>query len=297
MADHLELTGRGPARALRQDLRTFFDRVRWDHGDMEISALSVGDHPSTATYMRSIERTFGRYQIPVQARNYPADTDAAEFYHDLGELQSDPNLHGVIILKPLPESFTVDFSGPRTLPYVAAVRSHLDLECISPRRIMDLALGYSELAPPTAGAILRMLDHNQILISGRRVVVIGRSGNVGRPAGWLLLQRNATLTYCHSKTTPEQLRQLTRSADILVTAAGNPGMITADLVRPGAVVLDAGFSFVGSEVRGDVDFDGVSKVASAITPVPGGIGPLTNEVLAHNLATLVSERYGLQARG
>jgi methylenetetrahydrofolate dehydrogenase (NADP+)/methenyltetrahydrofolate cyclohydrolase len=297
LADHLELTGREPARAMRRNLQTFFDRVRWDHGDMEISVLSVGEDPSTATYMRSIERTFGRYQIPVQARNYPADSGAAEFYHDLSELQSDPSLHGVIILKPLPESFTVDFSGPRNLPYVAAVQSHLDLECISPRRIMDLALGYSEMAPPTAGAVLWMLDHNQIPISGRRVVVVGRSGNVGRPIGWLLLQRNATLTYCHSKTTPEQLRQVTRSADILVTATGNPGMITADLVRPGAVVLDAGFSFVGSEVRGDVDFDGVSKVAAAITPVPGGIGPLTNELLAHNLATLVSERYGLKAQG
>lgn len=297
MADHLELTGREPARALRRELMSFFDRVRWDHGDMEIAALSVGDDPVTATYVRSIERTFGRYQIPVQARNYPAGTDAAEFYHDLGELQSDPNLHGVIILKPLPDSFTVDFEGPRTLPYVAAVRSHLDLECISPRRIMDLALGYSELAPPTAGAVLRLLDHSQIPISGRRAVVIGRSGNVGRPIGWLLLQRNATVTYCHSKTTPEQLRQAVRSADILVAATGSPGMVTADLVRPGTVVLDAGFSYVGSEVRGDVDYEAVSKVAAAITPVPGGIGPLTNEVLAHNMATLVSERYGLQAQG
>ena len=297
MPEPLVLAGRGPARELRHDLRKFFEWIRWDHGDMEIAALSVGEDPATETYMRSIERAFGRYQIPVEARAYPADTDAAEFYHDLGELQTNPSLHGVIVLKPLPDSLTVDFGGPRTLPYVEAVQNHLDLECISPRRIMDLALGYSELAPPTAGAVLRILDHYEIPITGKRAVVIGRSGNVGRPIGWLLLQRNATLTYCHSKTTAEQLRQITRSADILVSATGIPGLVTADLVRPGAVVLDAGFTYVGPEVRGDVDYAGVSDVASAITPVPGGIGPLTNELLVHNLAKLVSERYLLQPQG
>ena len=294
MADPLLLAGREPARDLRRNLREFFNWIRWDHGDLEIAALSVGEDPATETYMRSIVRTFSRYQIPVESRNYPSDTDAAEFYHDLGELQSNPSLHGVIVLKPLPQSLTVDLTGPRTLPYVEAVQNHLDLECISPRRIMDLSLGYSELAPPTAGAILRILDHYEIPVAGKRAVVIGRSGNVGRPAGWLLLQRDATLTYCHSKTTVEQLRQVTRSADILVAAAGSPGLITADLVRPGAVVLDAGFTFVDSEIEGDVDFDAVSQVASAITPVPGGIGPLTNELLAHNLAKLVSERYLLE---
>ncbi len=293
MADSVELTGRAPARAMRADLRTFFDRVRWDHGDIEVAALMVGNNQASDTYLRTIERTFGRYQIPVQARTYPLGTDAAEFYHDLRQVQFDPHLHGVIVLKPLPESFALNLEGGRSLPYVATVQSHLDLECISPRRIMDLALGYGELSPPTAGAILRILDHHQIPIAGKRAVVIGRSGNVGRPAGWLLLRRNATLTYCHSMTTPEQLSELTRSADIIVAAAGRPQMVTADLVRPGAVVVDAGFTYIGSEPAGDVAFDEVSKIAAAITPVPGGIGPLTNELLAHNLAILVSERYQL----
>ena len=162
---------------------------------------------------------------------------------------------------------------------------------------MDLSLGYGELAPPTAGAILRILDHHQVQIEGKRAVVIGRSSNVGRPAGWLLLRRNATLSYCHSKTTPDQLRELTRSADILVATTGSPGIVTADLVKPGAVVIDAGYSFVGTKPAGDVAFDEVRRVAGAITPVPGGIGPLTNELLAQNLAVLVSERYRLESVG
>ncbi len=287
------LIGRALARSMRANYQEFFDKVRWDHGDMEIAVLKVGSEAGAETYLRTIQKNFDRYAIPVRAHEFPADVDRDQAYERLRELQTDPHLHGLIVLKPLPEAFAIDLAGGRHLPYLAAVQTHLDLECISPRRIMDLALGLSELAPPTAGAVLRILDHYQIPIAGRRVVVLGRSANVGRPVSWLLLKRNATVTVCHSQTDSELLGQLTRSADILVAATGRANSVTAAMVKPGAVVVDVGFEYVAGRPVGDVRFDEVSQVAAAITPVPGGVGPVTNELLAQNLAILVTERYNL----
>ncbi len=285
------LEGRPPALELRARHHETLDRIRWDHGDMEIAILSVSGESTADTYIRSIKRTFARYKVPVNKHEFNRHDDPAAVHEHLRALQTDPRLHGILVLKPLPDSFAIHLRGRRRLPLLAAVQNHVDLECISSRRIMDIALGYGELAPPTAGAVLRILDYYQIPIEGKHVVVIGRSSNVGRPAGWLLMRRNATVSVCHSRTPKDHLVELTSHADIIVTATGRPRSITADMVKPGAVVIDAGFEYLDGEPVGDVDFDGVSALASAITPVPGGLGPLTNEVLVNNLVVLAEERY------
>jgi len=192
----------------------------------------------------------------------------------LRELSADPTVAGIIVQQPLLPSV-------RLRAVIEAIDPAKDIDGIHPLNAGLLRVGYEGFVPATAHATIEILQRSGIEIAGRHAVVIGRSPVVGMPSAFMLVKANATVTVCHRKT--RDLARHTRDADILVVAAGRPGLVTGAMLKPGAVVVDVGINLVDGHIVGDVDFDSARQVASAITPVPGGVGPLTNALLLAHL--------------
>ncbi len=209
--------------------------------------------------------------ITARLEQLPVDTSAHEVRALLVQLNHDRAVHGILVQMPLPPHLSQ--------PLVAAtIAPSKDIDGISPHSAGSLLLGLPGFLPPTAAAVMAMLERTRTPLEGRQVVVIGRSTVVGKPLALLLLQKHATVMICHSRTT--HLATVTRQADVLVAGAGQPGMVTAEMVKPGAVVIDVGTNVLSDGgMVGDVDVASVREVARAITPVPGGVGPLTNVML------------------
>ncbi len=207
-----------------------------------------------------------------------ADGDAvsqeAGLVRALHELNDDPRVAGIIVQMPLPP-------GIRLRPVVEAIDPAKDIDGIHPMNAGLLRLGWDGFVPATAHAALEMLHRSGVEIRGADAVVIGRSPVVGMPAAFMLTREDATVTVCHSKT--RDLAEHVRRADIVVVAAGRPGLVTGEMLKPGAVVIDVGINVVDGRIVGDVDFESAREVAGAITPVPGGVGPLTNALLLAHL--------------
>ena len=188
----------------------------------------------------------------------------------IGRLNSDPEVNGIIVQQPLP-------TGVRLRTVIDAIDPLKDIDGIHPLNAGLLRLGYEGFIPATAHAALEMVHRSGVEVVGANAVVIGRSPVVGMPLASMLVREDATVTVCHSKT--RDLAGKVRQADIVVVAAGRPGLVTGDMLKPGAVVIDVGINVVDGKIVGDVDFDSAEQVAGAITPVPGGVGPLTNALL------------------
>jgi methylenetetrahydrofolate dehydrogenase (NADP+) / methenyltetrahydrofolate cyclohydrolase len=245
-----------------------------------LAVLVPTDDAGTAWYVRSIQRTAARTSITCQVHQMGgprcAPPSAAEISDRLAELSRDPAVHGVICQTPLP-------AGAELARVAAAIPVGQDVDGANPASLGGLAAGLPGVfAPATAAAVLTILRHERIPLSGRRAVVVGRSTVVGKPAALLLLAEHATVTIAHSRTT--DLPAVCREADVLVVAVGHPGLIGADHVRPGAVVIDVGTSPTdGGGLAGDVDAAAVTGIASVLTPVPGGVGPVTTAVLMQHV--------------
>jgi methylenetetrahydrofolate dehydrogenase (NADP+) / methenyltetrahydrofolate cyclohydrolase len=244
--------------------------------------VATGDE-STAWYVRSLLRTAEKLGIAARRIDLPHDADAATIRAALAEAAADPGTHGVICQTPLPHGLGLaDVAG--------AIPPELDVDGANPVSLGLLAAGSdAAFAPATAAAVLRILDHEGVELTGRRAVVIGRSTVVGKPAALLLLARHATVTICHSRT--PDLPGVAREADVLVAAVGRPRLVTADYVKPGAVVVDVGTNATADGgLVGDVDTAAVEQVAGGITPVPGGVGPVTTMILMHHVVTVAERR-------
>jgi putative two-component system hydrogenase maturation factor HypX/HoxX len=233
--------------------------------------VRIGDDAASGVYSKAILRVAGDVGINARLEQLPVHTSADELRALLVQLNHDQAVHGMLVQMPLP----AHLSQKMVAETIAASK---DIDGISPHSAGNLFLGLPSFLPSTAAAVLEMLERTHITLEGRRVVVISRSNVVGKPLALMLLQKNATVTICHSHTT--NLAALTRQADVLVAAAGCARMVTAEMVKPGAVVIDVGINVLpDGGIVGDVDFASVREVAGAITPVPGGVGPLTNVVL------------------
>ena len=201
----------------------------------------------------------------------------------MNHLNEDPDIHGILVQLPLPPQIDLH-------RVIASVSPDKDVDGYHPINMGRLTAGLPGPRPCTPKGIMTILNEYNIQISGERAVVIGRSVDVGRPMALLLLLADATVTICHSKT--ENLSDITREADILISAAGRPLMVTSDMVKPGATVIDVGTNHVNGELCGDVDFETVSRIAGAITPVPGGVGPMTIASLMENTVEAARFRCG-----
>jgi methylenetetrahydrofolate dehydrogenase (NADP+)/methenyltetrahydrofolate cyclohydrolase len=239
-----------------------------------LAVVIIGrDAPSTV-YLEQILR--GCAKVGIEARFVGLEGEATEraVVERIRELNADPDVDGVIVQMPLPPTI-------RLRSVIDAIDPSKDIDGIHPLNAGLLRLGYDGFLPATAHAAVEILRRSAIEIAGMDAVVIGRSAVVGMPAAFLLVKEDATVTVCHSRT--RALASHVRRADIVVVAAGHPGLVAGAMLKPGAVVVDVGINVVDGRLVGDVDFDSAREVAAAITPVPGGVGPLTNALLLTHL--------------
>ncbi len=246
-----------------------------------LAVVIVGrDAPSTV-YLEQIIR--GCAKVGIDGRFVELEGEATEtaVVGTIRALNADPRVDGVIVQMPLPPTI-------RLRPVIDAIDPAKDIDGIHPLNAGLLRLGYDGFLPATAHASVEILRRSSIEIAGRDAVVIGRSAVVGMPAAFLLVKEDATVTVCHTRT--RDLATKTKGADIVVVAAGRPGLVTGDMLKPGAVVVDVGINIVDGRIVGDVEFESAARVASAITPVPGGVGPLTNALLLTHLIRAAERR-------
>ncbi|MDA8066974.1 MAG: bifunctional methylenetetrahydrofolate dehydrogenase/methenyltetrahydrofolate cyclohydrolase FolD [Thermaerobacter sp.] len=267
------LDGKATAQSLRQEQAQRVAALQARGITPGLAVVLVGENPASQTYVRNKERACQAVGIYSEVHRLPQSTSQQELLGLIAGLNADPKIHGVLVQLPLPEKLDEE-------QVILAIRPDKDVDGFHPENAGKLLLGQEAFIPCTPRGILVLLERAGIPVAGREVVVVGRSNIVGKPAGLLLLAQNATVSVCHSRTA--NLAEHTRRADILVVAVGKPGFITADMVRPGAVVVDVGINRVGDRLVGDVDFEGVSQVAGWITPVPGGVGPMTISMLLEN---------------
>lgn len=251
-----------------------------------LAAVLVGDNPASEVYVRNKRQACQRTGIDSQLHRLPASTTQQELLELIARLNADPLVHGILVQLPLPSAID-------TSRILRAVSPGKDVDAFHPENVGLLVQGQPRFLPCTPHGVQQLLVRNGHQIAGRHVVIVGRSDIVGKPLANMLVQRgmDATVTICHSRT--RNLADITRQADILVVAIGQARFVTADMVRPGAVVIDVGMNRTDQGLCGDVDFEGVREVAGHLTPVPGGVGPLTVTMLLHN--TLAAAR-GLAGR-
>jgi methylenetetrahydrofolate dehydrogenase (NADP+)/methenyltetrahydrofolate cyclohydrolase len=246
-----------------------------------LAVVIVGrDAPSTV-YLEQILRSCRNVGISGQLVEIPGRVSAAALRRRIVELNEDPQVSGIIVQMPLPKRIPLS-------TVIEVLDPAKDIDGIDPRNVGLMTLGYEGFLPTTAHAAVEIIKRSGIEIEGRRAVVIGRSNVVGKPAAILLLRENATVTVCHSRT--RDLPSVVRTADIVVVAAGRPGLVTGSMLRRGATVVDVGINVVEGKIVGDVDFESARDVAGAITPVPGGVGPVTNALLLTHLLRAANEQ-------
>jgi methylenetetrahydrofolate dehydrogenase (NADP+)/methenyltetrahydrofolate cyclohydrolase len=258
-------------QAVAEDVASYRERVGRAPA---LAVVIIGRDAPSMVYLRQILK--GCEKAGIDGRLVEIGDDASEkaVVEAIAALNADPAVTGIIVQMPLPPSI-------RLRAIVDAIDPAKDIDGIHPLNAGLLRLGYDGFLPATAHAAVEILRRSGIEIEGRRATVVGRSAVVGMPAAFLLVRENATVTVCHSRT--RDLRHHVKDAEILVVAAGHAGLITGDMLRRGVVVVDVGINVVDGTVVGDVDFESARSVASAITPVPGGVGPLTNALLLAHL--------------
>lgn len=244
-----------------------------------LAVVIVGENAASKVYVANKHKACVELGIYSEVIEMPNDTTKDMLLEKIDELNADNKIHGILVQLPLPAQIQVDEA--EILNRIDPLK---DVDGFHPVNAGKLATGQEQLAPCTPLGCIRMLELAGIDIEGKQAVIIGRSNIVGKPMFHLLLSRNATVTVCHSRT--KDLAQITRQADILVAAIGKPAFVTADMVKPGAVIIDVGINRIApKKLVGDVDFSAVAEVASAITPVPGGVGLLTIAMLMQNTVT------------
>ena len=278
------LEGKKTAAAIREEAAATAQRLRAAGTVPSLALVLATADESAAWYTRAIVRAGEKIGLDVRVERLADDASATDVRTAVARLSADDTVHGIIVQTPLPPG--VDFVG-----IAESIAPEKDVDGANPVSLGRLTAGLPAFAPATAAAVLRLLDDHGVELAGRRAVVVGRSLVVGKPAAMLLLARDATVTICHSRTM--DLAERTSEADILVAAVGRPRMLGAEHVGPGAVVIDVGTTpDENGNLVGDVDAEAVMGRAGAVTPVPGGVGPVTTALLLHNTVTAAEDASG-----
>ena len=245
-----------------------------------LAVIIVGENPASLVYVSNKKRACEQVGINSYEIALSGDVSEEELLERIEILNADPSVHGILVQLPLPKHINEE-------TVINAIDPQKDVDAFHPYNVGRIMTGNYTFLPCTPAGVIDLLDYYNINISGKKCVIIGRSNIVGKPMAHLLLERNGTVTVCHSRTA--DLAEETQKADILVVAIGKPEFVTADMVKPGAVVVDVGINRgADGKLVGDVEFSGVSEVASYITPVPGGVGPMTITTLLKN--TLIAAK-------
>lgn len=265
------LDGKAIAATIRAEIK---EEIIQSNIKCGLAVILVGEHEASKVYVRNKIKACTETGIKSYAYYLHESTEEDEILQLIEALNNDSNIHGILVQLPLPSHVSQN-------KIIASINPDKDVDGFCAVNLGRLFLGEQDvLAPCTPSGIIEILKRSKIEMSGKKAVIVGRSNIVGKPAAFLMLKENATVTIAHSKT--EDLEAVTASADILIVAAGKQGIITPSMVKKGAVVIDVGIHRTENGLKGDVQFEGVSKVAKAITPVPGGVGPMTIAMLLKN---------------
>lgn len=279
------IDGKAVAARIRNEVQAGVAACKAGHGVTPgLTVIIVGEDPASQVYVNNKHKACEAIGIASQVIRLPADCGEAQLIAHIDRLNADPAINGILVQLPLPRHLDADTA-------LDHIRPDKDVDGFHPINVGNLTLGREALVPCTPHGVVKMLEMEDIAIAGQRAVIIGRSNIVGKPLASLLLAKNATVTVCHSRTA--DLPAVTREADILVAAIGKPRFVTAAMVKPGAVVVDVGINRVGDKLVGDVDFGAVKEIAGAITPVPGGVGPLTIAMLLFNTVKATKMQLGI----
>jgi len=272
------IDGRKIAQELNESLSLEVENFRGKNGGTpKLAVVMVGEDPASLFYVKMISQMGKKVSIEVEKYSLPEETSERELLELIDNLNRDRKISGIIVQVPLPPHINQEKVQEAVSPFK-------DVDCFNPINMGRLALGKPEFLPCTPYAVYELMKREDIKVEGKHTVIVGRSNIVGKPMALILLQKepyaNATLTICHSRTS--NLAYYTRQGDVLIVAVGIPEIIKKDMVKEGAVVIDVGTNEVEGKLVGDVDYEGVRDKVSAITPVPGGVGPITNLMLMKN---------------
>lgn len=275
------LDGQSVARAWRAEIHERVLQLKGQGATPGLAVVLVGEDPASILYTTMKERASLAAGFFSRKQTLPATATTEEVVAIIQSLNEDAAISGILVQLPLPPQINTD-------TVLEAIDPNKDVDGLHPKSLGDLLIGHERLVPATPKGIMRLLEHYRLTTEGQHVVIVGRSNILGKPLAALFLNRNATVTICHTKTS--DLRQFTRQADIIVMDTGVPGLLTRDMVRDGAIVIDAGITkLADGRVVGDVVFDQVKEKARAITPVPGGVGPMTIAALLDNTLGLLAK--------
>jgi len=281
----IRIDGKAVAARLRAEVARTASELRASGVVPTLAVVLVGDDPASAVYVRSKTRAAREANVDVRDHKLPAATTQAELAALVDSLNRDPAIDGILVQLPLPAPLDAE-------AIIAALDPAKDVDGLHPTNLGYLAQGRPRFVPCTPSGCMRLLREVETQLAGARAVVIGRSLLVGKPIALLLANANATVTMCHSRT--RELADEVRRADIVIVAAGRPGLVRGEWIMPGAVVVDVGMNrLADGKLVGDVDFAPAAERARAITPVPGGVGPMTIACLLENTVTAARRRHGV----
>ncbi|UCZ54610.1 bifunctional methylenetetrahydrofolate dehydrogenase/methenyltetrahydrofolate cyclohydrolase FolD [Bacillus shivajii] len=268
------ISGKELAKKKREELTHEVEGLKGKGVTPGLAVILIGEDPASQSYVRSKQKSCKEIGVHSELYELPESTTQEELLERIDALNKAEHIHGILVQLPLPDQISED-------AVIEAIDPNKDVDGFHPSNIGKMMIGQETFLPCTPFGIVEMIKSKEIEIEGKHVVVVGRSNIVGKPVGQLLLNENATVTYCHSRT--KNMKEMTRSADILVVAVGRAHFLDADAIKEGAVVIDVGVNRNDEgKLVGDVVYDNAKEVASYITPVPGGVGPMTITMLLHN---------------
>jgi methylenetetrahydrofolate dehydrogenase (NADP+)/methenyltetrahydrofolate cyclohydrolase len=264
------IDGKAVAKVLESEVAAEIAGLGYRPG---LVAVRIGNDPASEIYVRNKARKARELGLEGTERIFPETMSEGELLAEVARLNADDPVDGILVQLPLPKQINAQ-------KVIDAIDPAKDVDGFHPVNVGLLHLGRPALVPCTPSGVMRLIDSTGVTVEGKRAVVIGRSDIVGKPVAALLLSRNATVTICHSRT--RDLAAVARQADILVAAIGKARFVTAEMIKPGAIVIDVGINRIDGKLAGDVDFEAAKEIAGFITPVPGGVGPMTIAVLMSN---------------
>ena len=271
------LDGKLVAKSIKDELKKDVEELKKENVFPKLAVIMVGNDPGSKIYVRN--KSIACNEVGIEYEEYILDknTTMEELLSLIDNLNNNKNIHGILLQSPIPKNLDINEAFKKIAP-------NKDVDGFNPINVGRLCLGQDTFISCTPYGVIKMLEYYNIEIEGKDAVIIGRSNIVGKPMLQCLLNKNATVTICHSKT--KNLKEITKNADILVSAIGKPKYVTKDMVKPNSIVIDVGINRDENnmgKICGDVDFEEVSKITSYITPVPGGIGPMTIAMLMNNI--------------
>ncbi|WP_432784401.1 Bifunctional protein FolD protein [Oligella sp. MSHR50489EDL] len=280
------IDGKALSEKIKQGLVPTIDALKAKGITPSLTVLLVGEDPASQVYVRNKHNTFIKMGLDSDVVTLPADISQDDLLAKIHQLNEDPKVNGILVQLPLPAHLDSQL-------IIQNIKAEKDVDGFHRLNAGALMTGDPQLIPCTPYGIMKMLEDQGVALRGAEAVIIGASNIVGKPIALLLQKADATVTICNSKT--KDLAAHTKRADVLVVATGRPGMISGDMIKPGAVVIDVGINRLDNgKLMGDVDFDEAVKVASAITPVPGGVGPMTITMLLVNTIQATMQQHGLE---